>query len=60
MNTLDASRENYMAANSRITDADIAEESSTLVRLQILREAASAVLAQANQQPSLAIKLLSN
>lgn len=57
-NVLQASSENFKAAESRIRDADIALESSQLVRLNILQKAASAVLAQANQQPALALKLL--
>ena len=50
--------DNYSAAASRITDADIAAETATLVRLQILQESSVAVLAQANLQPSLVLKLL--
>ena len=46
------------AAEARITDADVAENSAGLVRNQILQQAASAVLAQANQQPALALTLL--
>ena len=46
------------AAEARITDADVAENSAALVRNQILQQAASAVLAQANQQPALALTLL--
>ncbi len=58
LNTLQAGRENYLAAASRIMDADIAAETAALVRTQILQKAASAVLAQANQQPSLVLQLL--
>ena len=58
LQTLAVSRENFDAAGSRIIDADIAEESSRLVRLNILQQAASSVLAQANQQPALALQLL--
>lgn len=47
------------AANARIENADISEESAALVRTSILRQASSAVLAQANLQPELAIRLLS-
>ena len=57
-NVLQASAENYAAAAGRIKDADVADESSKLVRTQILQQAASAVLAQANQQPSLALQLI--
>ena len=60
VNTLQSTSENYAAAESRIRDADIASESANLVRLNILQQAAAAVLAQANQQPALAISLLSD
>ena len=46
------------AAEARITDADVAENSAALVRNQILQQASAAVLAQANQQPALALTLL--
>jgi flagellin len=55
---LQVARENFMAAEARIRDADIAAESAELARLTILQQAATAVLAQANQQPSLALALL--
>ena len=57
--TLGSTSENYANAESRIKDADIAFESSQLTRLNILQQAASAVLGQANQQPALALQLLS-
>jgi flagellin len=38
--------------------ADIAEESAALIRTSILRSTSAALLAQANQQPSLALQLL--
>jgi flagellin len=50
--------ENLSAAKSRIRDADMAEESAKLARESILRQAGVAVLAQANQTPSLALQLL--
>ncbi len=50
--------ENYAAANSRIRDADIAAESSNLAKNNILQQAATAVLQQANQSQQLALKLL--
>ncbi len=59
VNVLQVSSENFKAAESRIRDADIADETSQLLRLNILQQAASAVLGQANQQPALAIQLLS-
>lgn len=51
-------RTNLAAANSRIRDVDVAEESSQLSRSQVLGQAAAAVLAQANQAPQLALGLL--
>lgn len=59
VNVLQVTTENFQAAASRITDADVASESANLTRTQILQQAASAVLAQANQQPALALRLLS-
>ena len=52
------SNENFAAANSRIRDADIAAESSNLAKNNILQQAATAVLQQANQSQALALKLL--
>jgi len=50
--------ENFGAAESRIRDADVAAETANLTRANILQQAGTAVLAQANQQPSLALTLL--
>jgi len=50
--------ENISAANSRIRDTDIAQASSESVRNNILLQAATSTLAQANQTPGLALKLL--
>ena len=50
--------ENLNAANSRIRDVDIAEETSNMTSLQILQQAGIAVLSQANMVPQLAISLL--
>ncbi|RIL11783.1 MAG: hypothetical protein DCC75_01725 [Proteobacteria bacterium] len=58
MNNLGATRDNYIQAGSRITDADIGQESADLLREQILQQTASAVLAQANLIPDLALLLL--
>jgi flagellin len=55
---LSTARQNFMAAESRIRDADVAQEAAELTRLGILQQAATAVLAQANQQPQLALQLL--
>jgi flagellin len=50
--------ENFSAANSRIRDTDIAESSATLATNNILQQASVGVLAQANQQPAAALRLL--
>lgn len=50
--------ENLSAAESRIRDADIAEEMVTLTRNQILQQAGTAMLAQANQVPQSVLSLL--
>lgn len=58
INNLEVARENFAAAESRIRDVDVASEAAELTRLGILQQAASSVLAQANQQPGLALSLL--
>ncbi|GAB0058797.1 Flagellin [Candidatus Magnetaquicoccaceae bacterium FCR-1] len=50
--------ENTSASRSRIMDADIAAESANLTRNSILQQAGTAILAQANQQPQIALQLL--
>jgi flagellin len=50
--------ENLSAANSRIRDADIAAESAELARTNILTQSGVSVLAQANQNNMMALKLL--
>jgi len=55
---LQTARENFTAAESRIRDADVALEAAELTRLSILQQAGTAILAQANQQPQLALQLL--
>jgi flagellin len=55
---IQSASENLSAANSRIRDVDVADESSRLSRSQILMQAGISVLAQANQVPQLALKLL--
>lgn len=50
--------ENMQSAESRIRDADMAEEMTGFVRTQILTQAATAMLAQANQKPQLMLQLL--
>ncbi|MBV8035008.1 flagellin [Roseateles sp.] len=50
--------ENQSAAKSRITDADFAQETANLSRAQILQQAGTAMIAQANQLPSQVLSLL--
>jgi len=50
--------ENQNAARSRIMDADFAQETANLTRTQILQQAGTAMLAQANQLPSNVLSLL--
>ncbi|NUM88823.1 MAG: flagellin FliC [Bdellovibrionales bacterium] len=50
--------ENLASTRSRMADTDVAEESSQLVKGLILQNAGVAVLAQANQSPNAALKLL--
>jgi flagellin len=58
VNNLSVARENFQAAESRIRDIDVAQEAAELTRLNILQSAGAAVLAQANNQPALALQLL--
>lgn len=58
VDNLTTQRENFLAAESRIRDADVAAESAQLIRLQVLQQAATAILAQANQEPARALELL--
>jgi flagellin len=55
---LDTQIENLSAAKSRIADTDIAHESSEMASAQVLQQAAVSVLAQANQFPAVALKLI--
>ena len=50
--------ENVTAARSRIRDADFATETANMTKQNILQQAASSVLAQANQRPQAALQLL--
>lgn len=55
---LNVAIENFSAANSRVRDTDIAESSAQLATQNILMNASVGVLAQANQQPASALRLL--
>ncbi|HUN92758.1 MAG TPA: flagellin [Burkholderiaceae bacterium] len=56
--TLQVSVQNQSSARSQIVDADFAAETSNLTRSQILQQAGTAMLAQANQLPQSVLKLL--
>lgn len=55
---LTTNKANLEAANSRITDVDVAEESTQLARWNTLVQAGTAMLSQANQSAQIALKLL--
>ncbi|MGE0311023.1 MAG: flagellin [Lautropia sp.] len=55
---LQVSSENQAAARSRIMDADFAAETAALTRAQVLQQAGTAMLAQANQAPQTVLRLL--
>ena len=54
----DNTAENVSASRSRIQDTDFAAETANLARTSVLQQAASSMLAQANQQPQIALSLL--
>ena len=58
INNLDTTAENMTAANSRIRDTDMAKEMMNYTKMNVLTQAAQAMLAQANQQPQAVIQLL--
>jgi len=58
MNNLSNISENQAAARSRIEDADFARESANLSRAQVLQQAGTAMLAQANAAPQQVLSLL--
>ena len=58
VNFLSTARENYTAAESNIRDSDTARDVAEFTRLQVLQQSQAALLAQANQQPSLVLRLL--
>lgn len=58
VNNLGVAHENMAAANSRIRDTDVAEASADLTRGNILLQASTATLAQANQKNAIALKLI--
>ena len=58
INSLNVALENVSSSNSAIRDTDFATETSNLTRNQILVQAATSVLSQANQSPQTVLKLL--
>jgi flagellin len=57
-NSIAITEENFSAANSRIRDVDVASETADMAKNNILSQAGVSVLAQANQSPNFALKLL--
>ncbi|MEQ5808954.1 hypothetical protein J3369_16245 [Alteromonas sp. NFXS44] len=51
--------ENVVAARSQIKDTDFASETATLTKHQIIQQASTSILAQANNKPQAALALLS-
>ncbi|REG84849.1 flagellin [Marinomonas pollencensis] len=58
INNLSNITENVSAARSRVKDADFAQETAALTSAQILQQASSSILSQANQRPQTALSLL--
>ena len=58
MNALAVQAENLDAARGNITDTDVAEEVTKLAQAQIVQEAGTAVLGQANASATRALRLL--
>jgi flagellin len=59
VSNLQATSQNLTQSRSTIQDADFAQETANLTQAQVLEQAGISVLAQANQQPQLILKLLS-
>ena len=58
LNNLATFQENLTASESRIRDVDMASEMVTFTKLQILQQAGTCMLAQANQAPQSVLSLL--
>ena len=58
VSNLQIQAENLQAAESRISDVDVAQEMTTFIRSQILIQAATSMLAQANSMPQMVLKLI--
>jgi len=57
---LATARESFQSAESAITDVDVAQEAAEMARLNVLQQAGTAILANSNFQPELALKLLND
>lgn len=57
---LSTARESFQTAESALTDVDVAAEAAEMARLNVLQQAGTAILANANFQPELALKLLND
>jgi flagellin len=58
LSVINSQAENLMAAESRISDVDVATEMAALTRTQVLAQAGVAMLSQANAMPQMALTLL--
>jgi flagellin len=58
LSNLAVTRENFLAAEGRVRDLDVAEEAANLTRLSILQQVGASIAAQANQSPRIALSLL--
>ena len=58
INSLDVTSENMTAAYSRLMDVDMAEEMTRYTTAQVLTQAGTSMLAQANERPSQVLQLL--
>ena len=58
ISNLQSGVENQTAARSRIMDADFASETANMSRAQVLQQAGTAIIAQANQLPQQVLSLL--
>lgn len=58
ISSLDISKENMTASYSRIMDVDMAEEMTNYTTYQVLTQAGTSMLAQANERPSQVLQLL--
>ena len=58
INSLNVTTENMTAAYSRIMDVDMAEEMTNYTTYQVMTQAATSMLAQANERPSQVLQLL--